>query len=201
MNIHIFDTQSTVVQLFHLFRRLYISDNIYMMHTNTYKRTIEYLEQIEEQKALTYENPEDYKDIMSTGNKFDRALIEISVKCLLRTVFYNIRAYTVNNFIKLLDEDISIANLCYLENSDIDTLFDDFTNLTEEQKNYLRYNVSYIARAYIEHAYNLARQEFVTLLMTLFSEIANQANNPDSRVGRIELYGKLLHPLLIESSV
>lgn len=201
MNIHIFDTQSTVVQLFLLFRRLYISDNIYMVHTNTYKRTIEYLEQIEEQKALTYENPEDYKDVMSTGNKFDRALIEISVKCVLRTVFYNIRAYTVNNFIKLLDEDISIANLCYLENSDIDTLFDDFTNLTEEQKNYLRYNVSYIARTYIEHAYNLARQEFVTLLMTLFSEIANQANNPDSRVGRIELYGKLLHPLLIESSV
>lgn len=201
MNIHIFDTQSTVVQLFLLFRRLYISDNIYMVHTNTYKRTIEYLEQIEEQKALTYENPEDYKDVMSTGNKFDRALIEISVKCVLRTVFYNIRAYTVNNFIKLLNEDISIANLCYLENSDIDTLFDDFTNLTEEQKNYLRYNVSYIARTYIEHAYNLARQEFVTLLMTLFSEIANQANNPDSRVGRIELYGKLLHPLLIESSV
>lgn len=172
-----------------------------MVHTNTYKRTIEYLEQIEEQKVLTYENPEDYKDVMSTGNKFDRALIEISVKCVLRTVFYNIRAYTVNNFIKLLDEDISIANLCYLENSDIDTLFDDFTNLTEEQKNYLRYNVSYIARTYIEHTYNLARQEFVTLLMTLFSEIANQANNPDSRVGRIELYGKLLHPLLIESSV
>jgi len=201
MNIHIFDTQSTVVELFLLFRRLYISDNIYMVHTNTYKRTIEYLEQIEEQKVLTYENPEDYKDVMSTGNKFDRALIEISVKCVLRTVFYNIRAYTVNNFIKLLDEDISIANLCYLENSDIDTLFDDFTNLTEEQKNYLRYNVSYIARTYIEHTYNLARQEFVTLLMTLFSEIANQANNPDSRVGRIELYGKLLHPLLIESSV
>lgn len=201
MNIHIFDTQSTVVQLFLLFRRLYISDNIYMVHTDTYKRTIEYLEQIEEQKALTHENPEDYKDLMSTGNKFDRALIEISVKCVLRTVFYNIRAYTVNNFIKLLDEDISIANLCYLENSDIDTLFDDFTNLTEEQKNYLRYNVSYIARTYIEHAYNLARQEFITLLMTLFSEIANQANNPDSRVGRIELYGKLLHPLLIESSV
>lgn len=201
MNIHIFDTQNTVLQLFLLFRRLYISDNIYMVHTNTYKRTIEYLEQIEEQKVLTHENPEDYKDVMSTGNKFDRALIEISVKCVLRTVFYNIRAYTVNNFIKLLNEDISIANLCYLENSDIDTLFDDFTNLTEEQKNYLRYNVSYIARTYIEHAYNLARQEFVTLLMTLFSEIANQANNPDSRVGRIELYGKLLHPLLIESSV